>query len=64
MRFDILRLPTSTDSQRLADRYEAEQARALQEGNSEEAEQWGARADMVRYSGAHVEGKVKNYRDS
>jgi hypothetical protein len=62
--FDILRLPSSTDSAELANRYESEQARALQEGDTERAEQWGARADAERYISSHVEGKVRNYRDS
>lgn len=58
--FDILRLPTSADSAELAARYEQERAQALQEGDVARAEMWGVRADVVRYSGAHVEGKVWN----
>lgn len=58
--FDILRLPTSADSAELAARYEAERDQALQSGDIQRAELWGARADAERYNGAHVEGKVRN----
>ena len=58
--FDILKLPCQSDSAELADRYEQERFRALQEGNTEQAEKWGARADAERYIGQSVEGKVRN----
>jgi len=64
MRFDILRLPAQADSAELATRYEQERSRAIQEGDEERAEQWGARADAERYVGSQVEGKVRNYWDS
>jgi hypothetical protein len=58
--FDILRLPTAQDSAELATRYEAEQARAMAEGDTERAEQWESRAANERYVGSVVEGKVRN----
>lgn len=60
--FDILRLPTQQDSQQLAERYEAERSRALQEGDEARADRWEARANVERYIGENVEGKVTNYR--
>lgn len=56
--FNVLKLPTSTEALSLALSYEEEQERALQEGNVERANMWGARADSERYI-SQVLGKTE-----